>query len=87
MSRPASPLSAATPSGEALSPETPSPETPSREAPVYRLVKREGPDHAPHFRVEVSVSGEQPETGEGQSKREAEQAAAAALLARVRETS
>jgi ribonuclease III len=60
---------------------------PSREAPVYRLVKREGPDHAPHFRVEVSVSGEQPETGEGQSKREAEQAAAAALLARVRETS
>lgn len=60
---------------------------PSREAPVYRLVKREGPDHAPRFRVEVSVSGEQPETGEGQSKREAEQAAAAALLARVREIS
>lgn len=52
--------------------------------PVYRTVKREGPDHAPHFWVEVSVGGEAPETGDGRSKREAEQAAAAALLARVR---
>jgi ribonuclease-3 len=57
-----------------------------RETPVYRPVKRQGPDHAPRFWVEVSIAGEQPEMGEGSSKREAEQAAAAALLARLRET-
>ncbi len=56
-----------------------------RAAPVYRLVKREGPDHAPRFWVEVGVAGEQPEIGEGDSKREAEQAAATALLARLRD--
>jgi ribonuclease III len=59
----------------------------SRGTPVYRLVKREGPDHVPRFWVEASVNGEMPEIGEGRSKREAEQAAAAALLARLRETS
>jgi ribonuclease-3 len=58
-----------------------------RGTPIYRMVKREGPDHAPHFWVEVSVSGESPEIGEGRSKREAEQAAAAALLARLRQVS
>lgn len=57
----------------------------SRGAPSYRLLRREGPDHAPRFWVEVSVSGETPETGEGASKREAEQAAAAALLNRLKE--
>jgi ribonuclease-3 len=50
-------------------------------APVYKLVGREGPDHAPHFVVEVSVSGLAPCSGEGRSKREAEQAAAARMLA------
>jgi ribonuclease-3 len=53
-----------------------------RAAPTYRLVKRDGPDHAPRFIVEVSVEGEAPEAGEGGSKREAEQAAAAAMLRR-----
>jgi ribonuclease-3 len=57
-----------------------------RSMPVYRQVRREGPDHAPRFWVEVTVAGEPPETGEGASKREAEQAAAAALLARLRES-
>lgn len=55
-----------------------------RGAPQYRLIKREGPDHAPRFWVEVSISGETPEIGEGSSKRDAEQAAAATLLARLR---
>jgi ribonuclease-3 len=55
----------------------------TRDAPVYRLVKREGPDHAPHFLVEVSVSGEGSATGEGGSKQEAQQAAAKALLVRL----
>jgi len=51
--------------------------------PAYRLVKREGPDHAPRFEIEVRVKGEEPALGEGGSKREAEQAAAKALLERM----
>lgn len=54
-----------------------------RDAPVYKLVGREGPDHAPRFAVEVSISGEGAEIGQGSSKREAEQAAARAMLARL----
>jgi ribonuclease-3 len=49
-------------------------------APAYALVKREGPDHAPRFLVEVSVSGHAAHTGEGGSKREAEQDAARNML-------
>jgi len=52
-------------------------------APAYKLIKREGPDHAPRFAVEVSVAGQEPVTGEGSSKREAEQAAAGAMLAKL----
>jgi ribonuclease-3 len=52
-------------------------------APTYKLVKREGPDHAPRFLIEVSVAGQPPATGEGSSKREAEQAAAQAMLAKL----
>ena len=55
----------------------------SRGAPVYRLVSRDGPDHAPRFVVEVRVSGEGSETGEGRSKQEAQQAAAKAMLVRL----
>lgn len=53
-------------------------------APVYKLVKREGPDHAPRFVVEASVAGQEPVTGEGSSKREAEQAAARAMLEKLK---
>jgi ribonuclease-3 len=52
----------------------------ARGAPEYRLVRRDGPDHAPHFVVEVSVTGEGKAQGEGRSKREAQQAAAKAML-------
>lgn len=55
-------------------------------APQYRLIRREGPDHAPRFAVEVSVAGQAPVTGEGGSKREAEQAAARAMLAQLEQT-
>jgi ribonuclease-3 len=54
-----------------------------RDAPVYRLVGREGPDHAPRFAVEVSIAGHGVEIGRGSSKREAEQAAARAMLDRL----
>lgn len=52
----------------------------ARAAPVYKTLSREGPDHAPRFAVEVSVDGVDPAKGEGGSKREAEQAAARAML-------
>jgi ribonuclease-3 len=52
-------------------------------APVYTLKARGGPDHAPHFVVEARVTGFDPVTGEGGSKRQAEQDAAAKLLAKV----
>jgi ribonuclease-3 len=55
----------------------------SRGAPIYTLVSREGPDHAPRFIVEVSVPGEGGETGEGRSKQEAQQSAARTMLARL----
>ncbi len=55
----------------------------ARGAPVYRLVKREGPDHAPRFLVEVAVTGLDPAEGEGASKREAEQAAAKAMMEKL----
>ncbi len=51
--------------------------------PTYRELARTGPAHAPHFTIEASVEGEAPQTGQGGSKREAEQDAAAKLLTRV----
>jgi ribonuclease III len=48
--------------------------------PTYRVARREGPDHAPRFTVEVSVKGHEPATGEGTSLRAAEQAAARILM-------
>jgi ribonuclease-3 len=53
-----------------------------KQAPVYRLVGREGPDHAPRFDVEARV-GEEAALGSGGSKREAEQDAARRLLAKL----
>ena len=53
-------------------------------APAYRETARSGPAHAPHFVVEALVEGELPQSGEGGSKREAEQEAAAKLLAWVK---
>ena len=50
--------------------------------PQYEEVERQGPDHAPRFTAEVRIKGKKPARGEGASKRAAEQAAAAALLAR-----
>ena len=52
-------------------------------APVYTLKQQAGPDHAPRFVVEAQVPGYDPVTGEGGSKRQAEQDAAAKLLASV----
>ena len=37
----------------------------SRQAPIYELVSRDGPDHAPRFRVQVVVRGRAPVAGDG----------------------
>jgi ribonuclease-3 len=50
--------------------------------PAYREVARSGPDHDPEFRVAVQLPAIAPAEGLGRSKRAAEQAAAAAMLAR-----
>ena len=54
-----------------------------RQLPLYEVVGREGPAHAPKFVVVVRVEGEHEAQGEGTSKRAAEQAAAAILLERL----
>ena len=51
--------------------------------PVYEVVKREGPAHKPVFTVELTVSGRDPIRASGESKREAEQEAAALMLERI----
>jgi ribonuclease-3 len=50
--------------------------------PSYREVERTGPHHDPEFRVSVVLPELTPAEGLGRSKRAAEQAAAAAMLAR-----
>ena len=51
--------------------------------PGYGVVTQSGPPHAPEFIVEVSLAGETPERGTGRTKREAERAAAEAMLERL----
>ncbi len=48
--------------------------------PKYEVVGREGPDHNPRFRVQVTVRGFAPAEASGTSKQEAEKLAAIALL-------
>jgi len=51
--------------------------------PAYRELAREGPDHAPVFTIEVRLESGESETATATSKRNAEQAAAQALLERL----
>jgi len=48
--------------------------------PVYNTLERSGPDHRPHFVVELSISGVGSSLGEGSSKKKAERRAAQQLL-------
>jgi ribonuclease-3 len=50
--------------------------------PVYREVERTGPHHDPQFRVAVDLPGLVAAEGVGGSKRDAEKAAASAMIAR-----
>lgn len=47
--------------------------------PVYTVIERTGPDHQPHFTVEVILDGFMPQRGQGPSKQIAEKQAAIAL--------
>ena len=51
--------------------------------PAYRELARTGPHHDPEFRVAVTLPDRPPAEGMGSSKRAAEQAAAAQMLAQV----
>lgn len=53
--------------------------------PLYKIVSQEGPAHAPVFEIEVMVKNYTPQRAQGTSKRQAEQAAAGALLKTVLE--
>jgi ribonuclease-3 len=55
----------------------------NNDAPMYTIVGRTGPDHAPRFEVRVSVAGEDAQTSFGGSKREAEQDAAKSMLEKL----
>jgi hypothetical protein len=50
--------------------------------PIYREIARTGPHHDPEFRVAAELPGRPSAEGLGRSKRAAEQAAAASMLAR-----
>lgn len=51
--------------------------------PQYKLVERTGPDHNPEFTIAAMVDGFGEEIATGSAKRQAEQAAAGALLTRL----
>jgi ribonuclease-3 len=53
--------------------------------PSYTVISREGPDHAPVFRIEVTVEGFEPAVGQGRSRQAAEKEAAQAMLKREAE--
>ncbi|MEK9148909.1 MAG: putative dsRNA-binding protein, partial [Candidatus Desantisbacteria bacterium] len=54
-----------------------------KEIPKYKVIKKEGLAHQPHFKVQVRA-GEIKAQGEGRSKKEAEKAAAGAALSILR---
>ena len=54
-----------------------------QQPPTYTEEAREGPDHQPVFTVSVTLESGETETARAGSKRQAEQAAAKALLARM----
>jgi ribonuclease III len=51
--------------------------------PVYTLVRRSGPHHAPTFEIMAEIPGRGSAEGKGSSKQEAETAAAQSLIERI----
>ena len=50
--------------------------------PLYQLIERKGPDHAPVFTIEVVIDGLANQSASGRSRQEAEKAAALGLIER-----
>ncbi len=50
--------------------------------PVYQLIDRKGPDHAPVFTIEAVIDGLSPQSATGRSRQDAEKAAALGLIER-----
>ena len=55
----------------------------NRKPPHYMVLDRSGADHAPRFRIKVSIGSAGEAEAEGSSKQEAETAAAAVLLGKL----
>ena len=51
--------------------------------PIYELVSESGPDHAKRFTTRIRIGGRELGVGEGGSKKQSEQAAARAALAKI----
>ncbi|WP_235313183.1 putative dsRNA-binding protein, partial [Staphylococcus aureus] len=56
----------------------------NRRPPEYEVTDRSGPNHAPRFTVKVSIGSFAEAEALGTSKQDAETAAAAALLAKLK---
>jgi ribonuclease-3 len=53
--------------------------------PIYRVVSESGPDHDKYFTTEITVGGKALGTGEGRSKKQAEQQAAKRALRQLQQ--
>lgn len=53
--------------------------------PVYEIIERSGPDHAPQFKIQVTVRTYPPKIAQGSSRRAAEKEAAKNLLTYLEE--
>jgi ribonuclease-3 len=53
-----------------------------QQIPLYKVITESGPDHSKHFEIEVSVGGSQIGSGQGTSKKQAQEAAAQDALNR-----
>ncbi|MFT3998130.1 MAG: putative dsRNA-binding protein, partial [Asticcacaulis sp.] len=49
-------------------------------SPKYEIVERSGPDHAPIFKIAVTIEGYDPVVASGKSRQEAEKAAALSFI-------
>lgn len=54
-----------------------------KRAPIYKVVSESGPDHSKTFHISVIINNEEKGTGEGSSKKEAQQAAAYDALSKI----
>ena len=54
------------------------------ELPQYEIIDRSGPDHAPVFKVELIIQGEEAISAEGPSRRQAEKTVARMMVEKLK---